>query len=407
MNIALFTLAYAPFEGGAEIAVREIVGRLKGLNFTIFTYKFNKDWLSLEKKDNYSILRVGTGRNIKISKSGTKKYYGRIWNKIYFVYKAWQEAERIHKRKRFEVVWALMASYGGIAALLFKMNHPGVPLFLTLQEGDSEKHLVLGKFGLVGWFGKKIIKKADFIQPISKYLADFAIKRGASCPIEVVPNGVDIDLFQTKYKDFEIKCLRDNLGIKDEYVVLTTSRLVYKNGVDILIKAIAKLKETRPNIKLLIIGDGLELANLQLITYNLKLKNEVLFLGQIPQKDLPIYFRVADVFVRASRSEGLGNSFLEAMVAGVPVVGTPVGGIIDFLINGHTGLLANSEDPDSLAEKISYILGHQDIRNNVIKNALTLVEKYYSWNIITQKMDRIFKSLNTNIRIYANDANNE
>ncbi len=384
MNIALFTLAYAPFEGGAEIAAREIINRLNSLNFTIFTYKFNKDWLSLEKKDNYSIVRVGRG---------TKKYYGHIWNKIYFVYRAWQEAEKIHRHKRFEVIWALMASYGGIAALLFKLNHPGVPLLLTLQEGDSEKHLVLGKFGLVGLFGKKIIQKSDFIQPISKYLSGFAIKRGAGCPIEVVPNGVDIDLFQTKYKELEIKILRDNLNIKDEYVVLTTSRLVYKNGVDILIKAIAKIKESKPNIKLLVIGDGPEMKNLKFNIQDLKLENEVIFMGQIPQKDLPIYFRVSDVFVRASRSEGLGNSFLEAMAAGIPVIGTPVGGIVDFLITGHTGLLANPEDPDDLAEKINYILSHQDIRNTVIKNALALVEKHYSWDVVGKKMERIFNDL--------------
>lgn len=393
MNIALFTLAYAPFEGGAEIAVREIITRLKGINFTIFTYKFNREWLSFEKKDNYGIVRVGPGRKIKAGKSGTKKYYGRIWDKILYIYKAWQEAEKIHKHKRFEIIWVLMASYGGIAALLFKMNHPSVPLLLTLQEGDSERHLVLGKFGLVGWFGKKIVMKADFIQPISKYLADFAIKRGAGCPMEVVSNGVDIELFQTRYKDFEIKCLRENLGIKDEYVVLTTSRLVHKNGVDILIKAVAKLKESRPNIKLLIIGDGPELNGLRSLVSDLKLTNEVLFLGQIIQKDLPIYFRVSDVFARPSRSEGFGNSFLEAMAAGVPVIGTPVGGIVDFLINGHTGLLAAPEDPDSLAEKISYVLGHKDIRDNVIKNGLALVEKYYSWDVVTQKMDRIFNKI--------------
>lgn len=393
MNIALFTLAYAPFEGGAEIAAREIISRLKGLNFTIFTYKFNRDWLSVEKNDNFNIVRVGFGRSIKNKKSGTKKYYGRIWNKISYIYKAWQEAENIHKHKRFEVIWALMASYGGVAALLFKINHPSVPLLLTLQEGDSEKHLILGKFGMVGLFGKKIIQKADFIQSISKYLADFAVKRGSICPIEIVPNGVDIDLFETKYNETEIKLLRNNLGIIDEYVVLTTSRLVYKNGVDILIKAIAKLKETRPNIKLLIIGDGPELANLQQTAKSLKLENNIIFLGQIPQKDLPIYFRITDVFVRASRSEGLGNSFLEAMAAEVPVIGPPVGGIVDFLFNCQTGLLMDPENPEDLAGKISHILGHQDMRTKIIKNAKELVKNHYSWDIVAEKMERIFQNL--------------
>ena len=392
MNIALFTLAYSPFEGGAEIAAREIINRLKSQNFTIFTYKFNRHWLSLERGENHDIVRVGFGKNIKSGKSGTKKYYGRIWDKISYIYKAWQEAEKIHRHKKFEIIWALMASYGGIAALLFKLNHPSVPMLLTLQEGDSEKHLILGKFGLVGWFGKKIIEKADFIQAISKYLADFAIKRGAACPIEVVPNGVDIDLFETKYKESEIKSLRDGLGIIDEYIILTTSRLVYKNGVDILIKAIAKIKEGRPNIKLIVIGDGPELKKLKELSQKLKVENNILFLGQIPQKDLPIYFRITDVFARPSRSEGLGNSFLEAMAARVPIIGTPVGGILDFLANCQTGLLTNPEDPKDLAEKINHLLGHPEMKNKVIKNAEALIKNHYSWDIVAQKMDRIFNS---------------
>ncbi|MBU4348181.1 glycosyltransferase family 4 protein, partial [Patescibacteria group bacterium] len=362
MNIALFTFAYNPFEGGAEVAAREIVNRLKQRDFTIFTYKFNRKWLSSEKGVNYELVRLGKGVSVKEGDNGTQKYYGRIWSKIYYIYKAWQEAEKRHQQKRFNVIWALMASYGGVAALLFKLNHPKIPLLLTLQEGDSEKYLIFGKLGLVGWFGKKIIKKADMIQCISHYLADFAKKRGAKCPIEVVPNGVDIEIFQNKYSNLEIKAIRDNLELKDDYIVLTTSRLVYKNGMDILIEAIAKLKEKKSNIKLLIIGDGPELKNLRQTTNNLQLKNNVSFLGHIPQKDLPLYFRVADVFARPSRSEGLGNSFLEAMAAGIPTIGTSVGGIVDFLIDNKTGFISKVEAPNDLAEKIDYVLTHFDER---------------------------------------------
>lgn len=396
MNIALFTFAYAPFEGGAEVAVREIINRLKQRDFTIFTYKFNRKWLSSEKGDNYELVRLGKGALVKERDNSTQKYYGRIWNKIYYIYKAWQEAEKRHQQKRFDVIWALMASYGGIAALLFKINHPQIPLLLTLQEGDSEKYLVSGKLGLVGYFGKKIIKKADMIQCISHYLSDFARKRGAKCPIEVVPNGVDIEIFQNEYSDSEIKAIRDNLELNDEYVVLTTSRLVYKNGVDILIKAIAKLKEVKPNIKLLIIGGGPEREKFEAQVEKLKLDRNVLFLGHISQKDLPLYFRVADVFARPSRSEGLGNSFLEAMAASIPVIGTPVGGIVDFLVDNKTGLVSKVEDSDDLAEKIDYILTHPDKKEVIIKNAKFLVEKNYSWGIIANKMDKIFNNIRTN-----------
>ncbi len=402
-NIALFTFAYAPFEGGAEIAAREIIGRSKDFKFSIFTYKFDKHWAAYEEGDNFNLIRVGRG-------GSSKKYYGHIWNKIFYIYKAWQEAERMHSRRRFEVIWAMMASYGGVAALLFKMNHPKVPLLLTLQEGDSERHMIFGKFGFVGLFGKKIISSADLIQCISKYLEGFAEKRGAKCPIEIVPNGVDIKLFQTHYNDLEIKSLRDNLGINDEYVILTTSRLVYKNGVDILIKAVAKLKEKRPGIKLLIIGGGPERKKLADLAKKLSVSSNVLFLGQIQQKDLPLYFRVADVFSRPSRSEGLGNSFLEAMAAGIPVIGTPVGGIVDFLKDPSesflprkapdgqvgqtaTGFISKPEDPDDLAEKINYVLSHPDERKKIVANAELLVEKDYSWDIVAQKMGEIFKRL--------------
>jgi glycosyltransferase involved in cell wall biosynthesis len=392
MNIALFTFAYAPFEGGAEIAARETISRLKDLNFSIFTYRFNKDWSALEGGENFNIVRVGHG-------SKSNKYYGRIWNKIYYVYAAWQEAERAHRKKRFDAVWAITASYAGLAALLFKMNHPKVPLFLTLKEKES------------GWpllFGKKIIRSADLIQCTSQYLADFAAKSGARCSVEVIPGGVDIELFKTKYSNTEIKSLRDSLGIKDEYVILTTAKLVYKNGVDILIKAVAKLKEKRPLVKLLIAGEGGNANKLKAECKRLAVDANVIFLGDILHKDLPIYFRVSDVFVKPARLECLGNSFLEAMVAGVPAIGTPVGGIVDFLKDpsagsgqnpsvgsgqNPTGFLVEPENPEDLAEKINFVLGHKDIREKVVANAKKLIERHYSWDIIAEKMEEVFKRL--------------
>ncbi len=385
-NVAVFSLAFTPFEGGAEIAAREVLTRLKGLNFTIFTYKFDKEWLSKERGDNFEIVRLGKG-----SRGG--KRYGRIFDKISYIFSAWRSAEEAHKRKRFEVAWAIMASYGAAAALLFKLNHPRVPLLLTIQEGDSEKHLVFGKFGLVGLLGKMAIKKADHIHVISNYLKDFAKKRGAHCSISVIPNGVDIGLFSTEYTDSEIKAARDGLGIKDDYVIVTTSRLVYKNGVDVLIDAVAKFKARRPNIKCLVIGGGPERKMLELKTKNLKLETNVIFLGQIPQKDLPLYLKISDLFVRPSRSEGLGSSFLEAMAAGIPVIGTPVGGIVDFLQNDQTGFYMKVNDPESLAEKIEYVLAKPDLRERVVQNAEVIVRENYSWGVVSRMFKNIFDKL--------------
>ena len=134
-NVAVFSFAYSPFEGGAEIAVREVMKRLKDLNFTLFTYKFDQDWLSNDKQGNTEIIRLGKGQK-------RKGKYGRIFSKISYIFRAWQEAERLHQKRRFKVIWAVMASYGGIAALFFKLKHPSLPLFLTIQEGNSERQLI-------------------------------------------------------------------------------------------------------------------------------------------------------------------------------------------------------------------------------------------------------------------------
>ena len=385
-NIAVFSLAYYPFEGGAEVAIREIADRLPDFNFLIFTYKFNRNWLHKERKNNTEIVRVGKG------KSG-EKYYGRIWNKIAYIFYAWQGAEKAHKEARIEMIWAVMASYGAIAALLFKFNHPSIPFLLTVQEGDSERHLIFGKFGLVGFFGGLAMRNADYIQVISAFLGDFVGKRGASCPIEIIPNGVDLDTFGAKYTLSEINAIRSNLGIKDEYIVITTSRLVYKNGVDVLIGAIAEFKKRRSNIKCLIIGDGPEFNKLKVKSQKLKVDGDVVFMGQIPHKDLPLYLKISDVFVRPSRSEGLGSSFLEAMAAGIPVIGTPVGGIVDFLRDEETGFYMRVDDSKDLSDKISHVVGNPDLRKKVIYNASLMVKENYSWDRISKLLRNIFSKL--------------
>ena len=385
-NIAVFSYAYDPFESGAEIAAREIIYRLSGFYFKILTARLDFHWSIRESNDNSEIIRLGRGRK--------GSFYGRILEKSLYVFRAWREAEKCHQEERFEAIWAIMASYGGVAALFFKLHHPTIPFLLTIQEGDSESHLKFGKLGLVGLWGRRIIKSADAVQVISSYLKNL-IQKWAKGPIEIIPNGVDREFWNTWYSGLELKAIREQLGIKDNYVVITVSRLVYKNGVDILIRAIGKFKERRLNIKLLVIGGGPEQRRLEKIARRLKLDQNVIFLGQIPHQDLPLYFRIADVFARPSRSEGLGSAFLEAMAAGVPVVGTRVGGITDFSVDPEDNLvLANgkyvaSEDSDSIALAIGDLIDNPSLRELLVKNAKRLVSEQYDWD----KIARLFKNL--------------
>jgi len=213
--------------------------------------------------------------------------------------------------------------------------------------------------------------------------------------------------FGFRIDDFEKK-----LGInKDEKVIITVSRLVKKNGVEDLIEAISQLSPPRRDpvhykynkvagqitnyklpVKLLICGDGEERQKLEVRSKKLGISDKVKFMGFIAPAELPKYYAIADVFCRPSLSEGLGNVFLEAMAAGVPVIATPVGGIPDFLKNGETGLFCHVRNPESIAEKIKWILDEKNKEEvaRVVANAREMVGRKYDWEIIAEKMEKIF-----------------
>jgi len=387
-TIIIFSTAYFPHIGGAEIAVKEITDRIPEYNFILFTAKIKRGLLKTEKIGNILVYRFGFGFN-----------FDKFLLPILAFFKYFRIISGLKFRNSDLIMWGIMASYGSIAAYFIKLIKPNKHFLLTLQEGDSETHLKFGKLGLVGFFGKRIIKKADYIQVISYYLKSFALNQGARSPVTVVPNGVDTQKIKNSKMKMENENqnekLKNKLKIeKNEKVIITTSRLVYKNGIDVLIKAIYELKNIAPliKIKLLILGDGILKNELENLTLKLDLKNEVLFLGYILQDEIYDYLAISDVFCRPSRSEGLGNSFLEAMACATPIIGTNVGGIPDFLINNETGLFCEADNPRDLAEKIKTLLEHSELRDKIITNGKKLVDGNYDWDNIAERMKKIFVS---------------
>ncbi|MFA5318143.1 MAG: glycosyltransferase family 4 protein [Patescibacteria group bacterium] len=389
MKILIFSTAYFPHVGGAEVAVKEITNRISGVDFDMVTVRLGKKDAEQEKVGNINVYRIGFG-------------LGRI-DKLLFPFRAARLADKLHQKEKYNIVWSIMASFSGFAALFFKKKHPDVKFLLTLQEGDDLAQIEKKVWFVKSWF-KQIFIKADYIQCISSYLAEWAKKMsaqgrsalggGAKCDIEVVPNGVN----QIADLRFRISDLRKELSIKeDEKVIVTTSRLVKKNGVEDLIKAfsILNIKYSIFNIKLVICGDGEERDKLEKIVKDLKIEDKVEFKGFIKPAELPKYYAIADVFCRPSLTEGLGNSFLEAMAVGLPVIATPVGGIPDFLENGKTGWFCKVKDPESIAEKIKYVLDekNKDEVIRVIDNAKQMVLEKYNWDKIAPQMKNIFSAL--------------
>jgi glycosyltransferase involved in cell wall biosynthesis len=139
------------------------------------------------------------------------------------------------------------------------------------------------------------------------------------------------------------------------------------------------------------LGDGPERQKLENLVDNLNLKNEVKFFGFVPYDDLPVYLNSADIFVRPSRSEGMGNSFIEALAAGLPIIGTPVGGITDIIEDGKTGLFAKVDDDKDLAQKIQLLLRDDNLSQSIVYEGRRMIEDKFSWNVLAAKYGDIFE----------------
>lgn len=367
-KIAVFTTAYHPLVGGAEIAIREITRRLKDrFDFYIITSRFRRDLPKSEVRPEGTVIRLGFGTPFD-------KWLLPILAPLFH-------------RGSASIVLGVDIGQGSLAAAVLKCINPRVRFILNIQYGGSEKDLSRGYSGLHGLLFKFMLGRADYVTAISKYLLDEARKYGYRGPAEVIPNGVDLLKFQnTNYK------LQTKHKTQNTKVIITTSRLVPKNGVDILIKSIADVKKTIPDIQCWIIGGGPERKNLELLTTDYQLQTNIKFFGEVPHEKIHEYLHKADIFVRPSRSEGMGISFVEALAAGLPIIGTNVGGIKDIIQDGKTGIFVKVDDPQDLAKKIVGLLRDEKLSNSIAMGGRKMAEERFSWEGIASSYGHLFSA---------------
>lgn len=366
-KVLIFSLAYYPYVGGAEVSVKELTDRMADIEFHMITMRFSANEPRIEKIGNVLVRRIGLGSSIV--------------HKFLFQFHAAWVARALHKEHHFSALWAIMAHATGVPAVLFKTWHKDVPYILNLQEGDSISHIEKTMLPLWPLFVQAFIL-ADVVQPLSHYLAGWARMRGSRGHIEIIPNGVDIARFVGEPVAHE--------GV----VLITTSRLVRKNAVDDVIKALPLL----PSVRFHILGTGQEEEQLRELAHTLGVEDRVQFLGHIGHAELPKELHKADIFIRPSRSEGFGSSFVEAMAAGLPVVATQEGGIADFLFDAKrnpgkapTGFAVDPDSPEQIAQVVGDMLAHPEQVAEVVANARHMVQEKYDWDTVAMQMrERVF-----------------
>ncbi len=398
-RVLIFSLAYYPHHiGGAEVAIKEITDRIapEDIQFHMVTLRFDRSLPKVEQVGNVLVHRIGFTKNHpSMADLGKLPLY---LNKILFQFLAAYKAHRLHKKYQYDAVWAMMAHGTGVPAGLFKTWNPKVPYLLTLQEGDPILHIKKKMLPLWPLFVRGFTQ-ANLIQPISTFLANWARDMGYKGPVSVVPNAVDTAHFSKKYSAGVLNEIKDKLRKKmGDVFVITTSRLVHKNAVDDVIRALPHLPE---NVSFIVLGVGPDEEKLRKLAADLHVAGRVQFLGQVDHADLPKYLKVSDIFIRPSRSEGMGNSFVEAMAAGLPVIATQEGGIADFLFDEKrnpdqpiTGWAVDKNSPEQIVGAIQDIMARPEKVRAVVTVAKEMVMEKYDWDIIARDMrQKVFGAL--------------
>ncbi|MEE9247126.1 MAG: glycosyltransferase [Dehalococcoidia bacterium] len=270
---------------------------------------------------------------------------------------------------------------------------PHVASFHTLGEAKVRARPAEVESDLRIRSERAILNRADQIVAVSEHERLNMIDYYDASPdkIRVIPCGVDMDTFRPRDKDES----RRELGIGDSKVLLFVGRVQPLKGPELLLRAVANLKN-REGLRLLIVGGDeegdAELNQLRKLAQELGITHMVTFEGIVQQKRLPLYYNAADVCIVPSYYESFGLVAAEALACGTPVIAARVGGLRETVTDGVNGYLIPSRSPEAFAERIDLLLDNDYLCNALGARARTSVQRL-AWPIVADQIVTLYGSL--------------
>jgi glycosyltransferase involved in cell wall biosynthesis len=214
----------------------------------------------------------------------------------------------------------------------------------------------------------------------SSYLKDKVILEGVDpSKIETIPNGVDMRWFEHAAK----------IDLIGHPALLFVGRLEPEKGVDILVESMKELLKILPEAVLHIVGSGSLGNELRRLTASDGLEDNVILHGETA--DTPRFYKSADVCVFPSLIETFGNTALEAMAAGKPVVATRRGGVPEFLTHFENGLLVEP-DREELVDAITTLWHDDNLMHRISKNNLEKAKRF-DWSNVAEQYVKLYEAI--------------
>jgi glycosyltransferase involved in cell wall biosynthesis len=216
--------------------------------------------------------------------------------------------------------------------------------------------------------------------------------------IRHIPMGVDDSHLGEEEKDLSQK-VREQYRSAEGPLLVFVGRLVEEKGCEDALHAVSLLRRDMPGVRLLVLGEGQDRAELEELSRSLQLHHHVNFVGWVEPQKVRAYMAAADVFLGPSRTardgwvEAQGLTFLEAMSAGTPVVASRLGGIVDSVQHEQTGLLVEEASPHQIANAVKRLSHDPQLTAQMQQRAQQLVTEQFSRRHSAEAFSDIFKQL--------------
>lgn len=296
-----------------------------------------------------------------------------------------KEAGKIISKHKIDYVYSYMPGTGSSIPAMKICSKYDIPFVLDLADMYS---MIRPKMVI-----EKSFRNADKILVITNYLKNDLLKKGiASDKIQIIPNGVDLELFNPDVISLEeIKKIRRTF--QSEKIIVFSGSL---QDLNIIIESAPHVIEKIPNVKFVIIGDHRDPSRSKLFwenkTREKKLHEHFIFLGRLPRKEIPRYILSADVCVDSFPNEPYYAAahpikLLEYGACGKPVVATNVEETSKLVIHGKFGFLTDPSDSVTYAKYIIQLLDDSHLAKTMGNAFLEHIKANFNWNYLSEKIE--------------------
>jgi|WetSurMetagenome_2_1015567.scaffolds.fasta_scaffold101001_2 L-malate glycosyltransferase len=381
MKILILNYEFPPIGGGGGVANQQLLKRFAGMK-NLYIDVLTSDSKPGLKKEQFA-------ENINIYKVGIHKKDLHLWTRaevIEWLIKAGFQYKKLLRDNDYQLAHAF---FGFPTGWLSYRKADKLPYIISLRGSDvpgSNARLKLDYKMLAPVF-RSIWKKAFLLVACSNGLKERALRFMPSANIEVVPNGIDLDVFHPPRLLSKTDAGVDR-NRSDTIRLLTVGRLSVTKRVEMLIDAIEILNKQKIKVHFTIAGGGKMESMLKAIVNQKRLGDIIEITGRIDSKDMPDVYRKSDIFISASMQEGMSNAMLEAMASGLPIITTTCEGVEELIKDN--GVIVKNDNAETIADSVKLLMTDEILYDKMKSAALKHAEKF-SWESASEQYLSLYR----------------